>query len=48
MQFDRSSHARAVAPRALTLAVATALGALLAGCAVGPDYKTPTTQVPAS
>jgi NodT family efflux transporter outer membrane factor (OMF) lipoprotein len=48
MQFDRSSHARAVAPRALTLAVAAALAALVTGCAVGPDYKTPTTDVPAS
>ena len=48
MQFDRSSHARAVAPRALTLAVAAALAALVTGCAVGPDYKTPTSDVPAS
>jgi NodT family efflux transporter outer membrane factor (OMF) lipoprotein len=48
MQFDRSSHARALTPRALTLAVAAGLGTLLAGCAVGPDYKTPTTPVPAS
>jgi NodT family efflux transporter outer membrane factor (OMF) lipoprotein len=48
MQFDRSASARAVAPRALTLAVAVAIATMLAGCAVGPNYKTPTTEVPAS
>jgi len=48
MQFDRTSCARAVAPRALTLAVAAALATALAGCAVGPDYQRPTTEIPAS
>ena len=48
MQFDRTSRARAVAPRVLTLAVTAALAILLAGCAVGPDYKRPTTEIPAS
>ena len=48
MQFDRNSRARAVAPRVLTLAVAVALATLLAACAVGPDYKRPTTEIPAS
>jgi NodT family efflux transporter outer membrane factor (OMF) lipoprotein len=58
MQFDRTSRSRAIAPRpvalrtiaprALTIAVAAALAALLAGCAVGPDYKRPTTEIPAS
>ncbi|MGA7778618.1 MAG: efflux transporter outer membrane subunit [Paraburkholderia sp.] len=48
MQFDRTSRAWAVAPRVLTLAVAAALATLLAGCAVGPDYKRPTTEIPAS
>jgi NodT family efflux transporter outer membrane factor (OMF) lipoprotein len=48
MQFDRISRTRAFAPRALTIAVATALATLLAGCAVGPDYKRPTAEIPAS
>ncbi|HEX3634731.1 MAG TPA: TolC family protein, partial [Paraburkholderia sp.] len=48
MQFDRISRARALAPRALTIAVAAALGTLLAGCAVGPDYKRPAAEIPAS
>jgi NodT family efflux transporter outer membrane factor (OMF) lipoprotein len=48
MPFDRTSRARAVTPRALTLAVTAALATLVAGCAVGPDYKRPTTEIPAS
>ncbi|SDF87913.1 efflux transporter outer membrane subunit [Paraburkholderia phenazinium] len=48
MQFDRSSRARTLAPRALTLAVAATLATVLAGCAVGPDYKQPATEVPAA
>ena len=45
MQFEQTT----LAPRALTLAVASAMLALaLAGCAVGPDYKRPAVQVPAS
>ncbi|MEZ0604964.1 efflux transporter outer membrane subunit [Paraburkholderia sp. IW21] len=48
MQFDRISRARAIAPRALTIAVTAALATLLAGCAVGPDYKRPAAEIPAS
>jgi hypothetical protein len=48
MQFDRISRARTLAPRALTIAVAAALATLLAGCAVGPDYKRPAAEIPAS
>ncbi|MGF6902494.1 efflux transporter outer membrane subunit [Paraburkholderia sp. GAS348] len=48
MQFDRTARARTLAPRALTIAVAAALAALLAGCAVGPDYKRPAAEIPAS
>ncbi|MFM0201147.1 efflux transporter outer membrane subunit [Paraburkholderia fungorum] len=48
MQFDRISRARTFAPRALTIAVAAALATLLAGCAVGPDYKRPAAEIPAS
>jgi NodT family efflux transporter outer membrane factor (OMF) lipoprotein len=48
MPFDRISRARADAPRAQTLAVAAAVALMLAGCAVGPDYKTPSADVPAA
>jgi len=48
MQSDRISRARMLAPRALTIAVAAALAALLAACAVGPDYKRPAAEIPAS
>ncbi|WP_345812397.1 efflux transporter outer membrane subunit [Paraburkholderia sp. PREW-6R] len=49
MQSDRISRARAtLAPRALTIAVAATLGTLLASCAVGPNYKRPAAEVPAS
>ncbi|AXE94060.1 efflux transporter outer membrane subunit [Paraburkholderia terricola] len=48
MQSDRISRARMLAPRVLTLAVAAALATLLAGCAVGPDYKRPAAEIPAS
>ncbi|RKE25467.1 NodT family efflux transporter outer membrane factor (OMF) lipoprotein [Paraburkholderia sp. BL23I1N1] len=48
MQFDRISRARTLAPRALTIAVAAALATLLAGCVVGPDYKRPAAETPAS
>ncbi|MFM0734861.1 efflux transporter outer membrane subunit [Paraburkholderia sediminicola] len=48
MQFDRISRARTITPRVLTIAVAAALATLLAGCAVGPDYKTPGAEIPAS
>ncbi|CAE6821565.1 efflux transporter outer membrane subunit [Paraburkholderia haematera] len=48
MQFDRISRARTLAPRALTIAVGAALATLLASCAVGPDYKRPAAEIPAS
>jgi NodT family efflux transporter outer membrane factor (OMF) lipoprotein len=48
MQFDRTLRVRAARPRFLTIAVASALTAALAGCAVGPDYKRPDAAVPAS
>ncbi|MCT9828260.1 hypothetical protein N0P04_34415, partial [Pseudomonas veronii] len=48
MQSDRISRARTLAPRALTIAVAAGLAASLAGCAVGPDYKRPAAEIPAS
>ncbi|CAE6688592.1 Outer membrane protein OprM [Paraburkholderia domus] len=48
MQFERIARARALAPRALTIAVAAALATLLASCAVGPDYKRPAAEIPAS
>ncbi|CAB3752380.1 efflux transporter outer membrane subunit [Paraburkholderia humisilvae] len=48
MQSDFTSRRRAATPRAMTIAVAAALCAMLAGCAVGPDYKRPTTDIPAS
>jgi NodT family efflux transporter outer membrane factor (OMF) lipoprotein len=48
MQSDRISRARTLAPRALTIAVAAALASLLAACAVGPDYKRPAAEIPAS
>ncbi len=48
MQFDRTRARGPLAPRALTLAVAAALATLLAGCAVGPDYKRPAAEIPAS
>ncbi|NPT54523.1 efflux transporter outer membrane subunit [Paraburkholderia elongata] len=48
MQFDRISRARTLAPRALTIAVAAAFATLLAGCVVGPDYKRPAAEIPAS
>jgi NodT family efflux transporter outer membrane factor (OMF) lipoprotein len=48
MQSDFTTRRSATAPRAMTIAVAAALAAMLAGCAVGPDYKRPTTEIPAS
>ncbi|MFM0338863.1 efflux transporter outer membrane subunit [Paraburkholderia fungorum] len=51
MQFHRPSRARTartITPRALTLAVAATLATMLAGCAVGPDYKRPGAEIPAS
>ncbi|CAB3760806.1 efflux transporter outer membrane subunit [Paraburkholderia solisilvae] len=48
MQSDFTFRRRAPAPRAIPIAVAAALCAMLAGCAVGPDYKRPTTDIPAS
>ncbi len=53
MQFDRITRARATVanaarPRVLTAAVAAALAVALAGCAVGPDYKRPSVDIPAS
>ncbi|RKT25565.1 NodT family efflux transporter outer membrane factor (OMF) lipoprotein [Paraburkholderia sp. RAU2J] len=48
MQSDRISRARPLAPRALTIAITAALATLLAACAVGPDYKRPATEIPAS
>ncbi|MBN3752918.1 efflux transporter outer membrane subunit [Paraburkholderia sp. Tr-20389] len=53
MQFDRTSRARAVVanvagPRVLSIAACAALAFALAGCAVGPDYKRPSVDIPAS
>jgi NodT family efflux transporter outer membrane factor (OMF) lipoprotein len=48
MQSDRISRVRPLAPRALTIAVTVACTALLAGCAVGPNYERPAVQIPAS
>jgi NodT family efflux transporter outer membrane factor (OMF) lipoprotein len=53
MQFDRTSRARAAVAnvagsRVLSIAVAAALAFALAGCAVGPDYKRPSVDIPAS
>ena len=53
MQFDRTSRARAAGakaarPRRLALAIAATLAVTLAGCAVGPDYKRPAVDIPAS
>jgi NodT family efflux transporter outer membrane factor (OMF) lipoprotein len=48
MQSDRISRARSLAPRVLTIAVATTLTTLLAACAVGPDYKRPDAEIPAA
>ncbi|AXL52371.1 RND transporter [Paraburkholderia caffeinilytica] len=48
MQFDRIARTRALAPRALTITVAAALATVVAGCAVGPDYKRPAAEIPAS
>ncbi|MFM0016348.1 efflux transporter outer membrane subunit [Paraburkholderia sediminicola] len=48
MQFERISRARTLAPCALTIAVAAALATVLAGCVVGPDYKRPAAEIPAS
>lgn len=48
MLFDRTLRARADASHALTLAVAAAVTLMVAGCAVGPDYKTPSADVPAA
>jgi NodT family efflux transporter outer membrane factor (OMF) lipoprotein len=48
MQSDRISRVRPLAPRVLTIAVATAVATVLAACAVGPDYKRPDTEIPAS
>ncbi|QDQ85869.1 efflux transporter outer membrane subunit [Paraburkholderia megapolitana] len=48
MPFDRTPRPLAVAPRILTLAVAATVAAVLAGCAVGPNYKRPDVSVPAA
>ncbi|CAB3712200.1 efflux transporter outer membrane subunit [Paraburkholderia rhynchosiae] len=48
MQCDRISSARTFAPRVLTIAVAACVAALVAACAVGPDYKRPAAEIPAS
>jgi NodT family efflux transporter outer membrane factor (OMF) lipoprotein len=53
MQFDRTSRARAsvanvAGQRVLNIAVCAALAFALAGCAVGPDYKRPSVDIPAS
>ncbi|MFM0476048.1 efflux transporter outer membrane subunit [Paraburkholderia strydomiana] len=48
MQSDRISSARTFAPRVLTLAVAVSVAGLVAACAVGPDYKRPDAEIPAS
>ena len=48
MQSDRISRARPLAPRVLTIAVATAIATVLTACAVGPDYKRPDAEIPAS
>ena len=53
MQFDRTSRARAsvanvAGQRVLNIAACAALAFALAGCAVGPDYKRPSVDIPAS
>ncbi|NYH23081.1 efflux transporter outer membrane subunit [Paraburkholderia bryophila] len=48
MHSDRISRARTCAPRALTIAVAAALASLLTACVVGPDYRRPAAEIPAS
>ncbi|ASL44024.1 Outer membrane protein OprM [Burkholderia sp. AD24] len=48
MQSDRISRARTLVPRALTIAVTAALASLLAACVVGPDYRRPAAEIPAS
>ncbi|WP_128596066.1 efflux transporter outer membrane subunit, partial [Paraburkholderia kirstenboschensis] len=48
MQSDRISSVRSFAPRVLTLAVAVSVAGLVAACAVGPDYKRPDAEIPAS
>ncbi|MGF6480847.1 efflux transporter outer membrane subunit [Paraburkholderia sp. JPY419] len=48
MQSVRISRARAFAPRVLSLAVSAACAALVAACAVGPNYQRPATEIPAS
>jgi NodT family efflux transporter outer membrane factor (OMF) lipoprotein len=48
MQFDRTSRVRPLAPRALTISVTVACAALVAGCAVGPNYQRPAVEIPAS
>jgi NodT family efflux transporter outer membrane factor (OMF) lipoprotein len=48
MQSDRIARAQPIALRALTIAVTAAVATLLAGCVVGPDYKRPAAEVPAS
>ncbi|WCM19869.1 efflux transporter outer membrane subunit [Paraburkholderia bryophila] len=48
MQSDRIARARTLVPRALTIAVTAALASLLAACVVGPDYKRPAAEIPAS
>ncbi|HZZ10946.1 MAG TPA: efflux transporter outer membrane subunit [Paraburkholderia sp.] len=48
MQSDQISRTRAPALRTLTLAVAAAFAAVLAGCAVGPNYARPAAEIPAS
>ncbi|MBB5427643.1 NodT family efflux transporter outer membrane factor (OMF) lipoprotein [Paraburkholderia sp. JPY158] len=48
MQSVRISRARAIAPRVLSVAVSVACAALVAACAVGPNYQRPATEIPAS
>jgi len=48
MQPDFTSRRGIAAPRVMTIAVAATLAAVLAGCAVGPDYKRPEAAIPAS
>jgi NodT family efflux transporter outer membrane factor (OMF) lipoprotein len=48
MQSYRTARVRSLAPRAMTIAMAAALATLLSACAVGPDYKRPAAEIPAS
>ncbi|OAJ64154.1 efflux transporter outer membrane subunit [Paraburkholderia ginsengiterrae] len=48
MQSYRTARVRSLAPRVMTIAVVAALATLLSACVVGPDYKRPSAEIPAS